>query len=321
VVNNHPPSRENVDGIVAGFAGSSSIACRAYHRRETIAPVDSWFGAIAEFAAENEAVFLLGDDDLMLPWGLQDRYRELMESQADMLLSDFASRIYFFDGGHKYWMTTPLPTETQQEKSAIPWDFLPADHPEASFMSNHCYRYTVKFRRGLELAFAWCDSQGWLARGTRTGMLPFYLPYTITLTGGRVLSLRSQCVIRGASVQEAVRSAYADGGNEAFYNLCAYDVFANRTLPLYTERLSLVCARFRQRIIRHFLTMVLDKSITLEMLENTFRHSGLKLADLLSPDVLHGLPKVAIGLLGMRGARLRIMRRLKSLQKTELLFQ
>jgi hypothetical protein len=287
----------------------------------TIAAVDSWFSAIAELAAEDETVFLLGDDDLMLPWGLRDRHREIVENDGDMLLSDFASRIYFFDGGRKYWMTGPLPAEVDQERKAVRWDFFPAEHPEASFISNHCYRNTAGFRRGLELAFAWCDSQSWLARGIRTAMLPFYLPYAIALVGGTVLSLRSKCVLRGAYAEEAIRSAYADGGNTAFYNLCAHDVFANRGLPLYTGRLSRVCGNFRQAVLRGFLTMVLDRGITLDVLVRTFGHSGLRLTDLLSVDVLRGVPRVAINLLGLRGARLRLMRRSGALQETERLFQ
>jgi hypothetical protein len=309
-----------VDAVVATFADKAEFPCHVLHRSETLAAVDSWYSAVATHASEGEAVVLLGDDDLLVPWGLEDRYRELVRTQADMLLSDFADRLYFFDEARRFWMTGPMPSQGDQAKQVCLWEFSPAKHPEASFVSNHCYRNTPGLRRGLDLAFAWCDSQTWLARGVRTAMLPFYLPYAITLTGGRVMALHSKCVLRGACAEEAIRSAYADGGNVAFYGLCAYDIFANRSLPNYSERLSAVCARFRASILRGLLTIPLDGGITLDALVKTYTHAGLQWSDLLSRDVLHGITKVAVRLLGLRGARLRMMGRFGTLPRTESLF-
>ena len=321
VVNNHPSSRETVEGILAEFSGNATFAFRAQHRKETIPATDNWFSAVAEFAAEDEVVFFLGDDDLMLPWGLQDRYLEIQGNQADMLLSDFADRIFFFDQGRKYWMSGPLPKWQDQDKRTRRWEFYPAKHPEASFISNHCYRNTVNFRRGLDLAYAWCDSQSWLEKKVRTAMLLFYLPYAITLAGGRVVSLNSKCVFRGANADEAIRSPYQDGGNPDFYGLCAYDIFANLDFPLYKDKLALVGTRFKRGIIRGFLTMLIDEHITWRVLAKTFRHSGLRFSDIISADVLYGVLTLAVKLLGLRGTRLRKMRESKSLLMTEGLFQ
>lgn len=317
VVNNHYASREIVDSIVGEFSSNVSFICTALHRKETIPAIDSWFSAIAEYAAEDEVVFLLGDDDLMMPWGVIGRHREIVKTQAEMLLSDFADRIYFFDKGRKYWISGQIPMEDQQEKCTRQWDFWPAKHPEASFMSNHCYRNTASFRKGLDLALAWCDSQSWLKRAVRTGMLPFYLPYAITIAGGTVVSLNSKCVFRGADADEAIKSSYADGGNTAFYNLCAYDIFANNSLPLYEERLAAVCALFRPHIIRGFFTTFFDKNITFRTLAMTFKHSGLRYRDLICSDVFCGALTVCIKILGLRGARLRFRRRSKSLSTTQ----
>ena len=320
VVNNFPANREIVNGIVGQFFDEEYFTCSAIHREVTIAAVDSWFSAIAEHAEENEVIFLLGDDDLMLPWGLIDRYLEVVDHQADMLLSDFADRIYFFDGGKKYWMPDTLPTEDDQEKLSRQWEFWPSNHPEASFMSNHCYRNTIGFRRGLELAFAWCDSQSWLKRESRIGMLPFYLPYAITIAGGKVVSLSSKCVIRGAVVDEAIKSSFADGGNIAFYNLCAFDVFKNRDLPLYEDRLNEVSVYFKPAIISGFMTMIWDNNISGQMLMLTFKHSGLSFVDLISIDIFRGLITVCINILGLKGARLRLRRRLKLFSSTGQIF-
>lgn len=321
VVNNFPDNRDIVNNVLRQFGGDSNFTCCAIHRQVTMPGIDSWFSAVAEYANEDEVIFLLGDDDLMLPWGLRERYREIVDHQADMLLSDFADRIYFFEKGRKYWMPGSLPQETFQDKFARPWEFWPAKHPEASFMSNHCYRNTASFRRGLELAFAWCDSQSWLKREVRTGMLLFYLPYAITITGGKVVSLTSKCVIRGAVADEAIKSSYADGGNIAFYNLCAFDVLENRALPLYEERLAGVSAHFKPAVIGGFMTMLFDKKIALKTVVLTFRHAGLRLADLYCVDALRGVITVCITLLGLRGARLRLRRRSKSLLATEQIFQ
>lgn len=321
VVNNYPANREIVDNIVGEFGGVENFICRALHREVTLPAVESWFSAVAEYAVEDEVIVLLGDDDLMMPWGLQDRYREIVDHQVDMLLSDFADRIYFFDAGRKYWMSGPLPIEEDQEKRAHQWEFWPKKHPEASFMSNHCYRNTAGFRKGLNLAFLWCDSQKWLKREVRTGNLPFYLPYAITLAGGRVASLNSKCVFRGAVADEAIKSSYADGGNTAFYNLCAYDTFSNRSLPLYEESLAGVCSHFRAAAIGGFLTIVFEKNITFRALVTTFGHAGLKFRDLICRDVFHGVITVCIKLLGLRGARLRLRRQSKSLLATEQLFR
>jgi hypothetical protein len=320
IVNNFPANRDIVDSIVGQFSDESNFSCCVIHRQVTMPGIDSWFSAIAEYAKEDEVIFLLGDDDLMLPWGLRERYREIVDHQADMLLSDYADRIYFFEAGRKYWMPSSLPLEAHQDKFAHQWEFWPAVHPEASFMSNHCYRNTANFRKGLELAFAWCDSQSWLKRDIRTGMLPFYLPYAITIVDGRVISLKSKCVIRGAVADEAIKSSYADGGNTAFYNLCAVDVLENRDLPLYEERLAAVSAHFKPAVIGGFMTMILDNKISLKTVMMTFRHSGLRLTEVVCINALRGVITTFIKVLGLRGARLRLRRRSKSLLNTEQIF-
>lgn len=321
IVNNDPGSRDVVDKILDDIADSGEIMCHAIHRTESIPAIDSWYSAIADLALDGEAVFLLGDDDLMLPWGLRNRYFEIVRSNADMLLSDFVDRIYFFERGTRYWMPGMFPEEDREQESACPWEFFPAKHPEASFMSNHCYRNTPAFRRGLALAFSWTDSQTWLERKVRLSMLPFYLPYAIAIGGGRVYSYAAKCVIRGAVADEAIVSSYTDGGSIASYNLCAFDVFANRALPQYDENMAKVCSLFRPTIITNFLTILLDKDISRKALMTTFRHAGLKYSDLISVDVLRGAFTFCVGLLGLRGARLRLRRRSKSLRSTERFFR
>lgn len=311
VVNNYPPNQQIVNAIVGAFSGNERFTCCALNREVTMPAVESWFSAVAEYADEDEMVVLLGDDDLMLPWGLRDRYCEIVKHKADMLLSDFADRIYFFEHGENYWLSSTRPTEGDQDKHACRWNFWPARHPEASFISNHCYRNTAAFRRGVDLAFKWCDAQDWLAKEVRTAMLPFYLPYAITVADGYVVAMNSKCVIRGAVADEAIKTTYADGGNTTFYSLCAFDTFLRISLSTGDKKLAGVSKNFKKEIVSGFITMLFDKKISFESIKKTFIHSGLSYRDLIDVRVLKGFKVVVVKLLGLRGARLRIRRVLK----------
>lgn len=320
IANNYPPNREIVNSIINECEFSNDIECKAIHRETTIPAVDSWFSAMAEYATEGEVVFLLGDDDLLLPWGLRDRYSEILKHNADMLLSDFAGRIFFFEKGQKYWLCGSIPGEAQQEKIARPWEFFPAKHPEASFMSNHCYRNTANFRKGLALAFGWCDSQSWLERSVRTSMLPFYIPYAIAVSDGKVISLQSKCVLRGAIAAEALRSTYSDGGNLSFYHLLAYCIFTNIELPHYSQRLAGVAARFKPGFLSGFFTILIDRNVQLKELLITFYKSNLRLRDLFCSSVAGSIGVVLTNMFGLRGLNLRLRARSKSLLPTSQFF-
>jgi hypothetical protein len=322
VVNNYPPNSDAVDEICGHSFLAGRLSCKSMHREQTLPPVENWYSAIDEHAQPDEVVFLHGDDDLFLPWGIRDRFLQMAGTKADMLLSDVASRLYFYDHGRKYWLTGPLPSERAQAKSARPWECYPARHPEASFVGNHCYRNSTAFRRGLALAFEWCGSQTWLAWNVRTLMLPFYLPNTITLAGGTVVSLQSKCVLRGASAEETMRSPYGvSNWNTAFCALCAYDIFANKQLRFNDERQALVCDRFRRDIVPVFLTMLFDRRIALKTLWKTLRHSGFPLGALMSIRLLYGLRPVAAQYLGATGLRLRIRGKLNLLTDMNTFFK
>lgn len=320
VVNNYPENTEIVENIIGKCELCDGFECIALHRKVTIAAVDSWYSAMNEVALEGEVVFLLGDDDLMLPWGIRDRYFEISRNAADMLISDFLDRIFFFDRGRKYLLSAKLPKIEDRKNLAQRWDFFPAKHPEASFISNHCYRNTPAFRKGLALAFIWCNSQNWLDRPVRTGMLPFYLAYAVMLSGGEVFALHSKCVLRGAIAEEAMRSNYSDGGNQSFYHLLAYNIFSNRDLPHYQERLSKVCGRFKPGIFSGFISMLVDKNISFKDLMTTLKKSNIGVADIFCVDLIRSAGAVLIQIFGLRGVRLKLLSRSRFLNPIEDIF-
>ena len=96
VVNNYFPNKEIIDTIIEDCEFPEEITCKVIHRKEAKIPIESWFSAIFTVAQDNEVVCLLGDDDLLMPWGLKNRYRQITESNADMLLTDYYDHIFFF---------------------------------------------------------------------------------------------------------------------------------------------------------------------------------------------------------------------------------
>jgi hypothetical protein len=305
VVNNYYPNRAFVDSIIAKFRSEKEFECRVIHREKTLLAVESWFSAMFSIAQEDEVVVLLGDDDIVLPWGLKKRYHHIIQQRADMLLSDFESRIYFFREGKECWyvgdeLKVPVSEVLPQE-----WDIYPAPHPEPSFMSNHCYRNTANFRKGLELAFSWCATQDWIPPEFRTGILPYYLPYCIKYSDGKVISLQEKCVLRGAVAEEMFYQDYSDGGNSAFYALCCYNTFVNRKLHFEIEAFYELQDFFRNQFLKGFFTIFFNWKISTKCLVKTISESKLTGWDLLDRRVIRGIPSVLGQVPGLKGLRLR----------------
>jgi len=321
VVNNYYNNKHAIDQIIEEIDLSQQYNIYTLHREITLPGIDSWYSAIKKYAYQDEVIMLLGDDDLILPWGLYYRYSEVKRAEADMLLSDHVERIYFFDEGRKYYLTSQIPNESLQAKKAKEWQFYPLDSAEPSFMSNHCYRYTENFLLGLELAYKWCEAQSWLSREVNTAMLPFYMPYAISLVGGKVVSLKSKSVLRGALAEEAMHTSFADGGNIAFYNLCAFDTFNNKDLKCWDTRMLNVGPRFYQDIISSYITIFFDRKISLYDALFTIRHSGIKNLELLKIAALNGLIKTLYKALGFGGMRLKLLKKSNKLLPIENLFR
>lgn len=310
VVNNYFPNKEIVDSIVAQFRFEGKFECEVIHRKETLPAVESWFSAIFSKADDDEVVALLGDDDIMLPWGLKYRYQQIMEQKADMMLSDFCQRLYFFNQGERCCTDIDMLPSPPEDKQGTVWESLPEEYPRATFISNHCYRNTAKFKKGLETALAWCDAQDWVLRDFATGNLPGYLPYAIKSTGGLVISLSEKSVIRGLVADEVQFQDYADGGNTSFYCLLIYNTFSNPGLHDDIAAFSDICRVHLRCFFAGIIGVLFNKKITLGMLQEAIRRSGIKVRDFLTWDLLNNYYAMFRLLPWIRGYRLK--RTLKS---------
>jgi hypothetical protein len=320
VVNNYFPNRQIVDSIVSQFNFENNFECRVIHREKTIPAIESWFSAIFTAAQEDEVVCLLGDDDILLPWGLRNRYHQIRQSQADMLLSDFYQRLYFFQGGEKYWLDCEMPTPPVMDIAAVPWDYIPVLHPRLSFMSNHCYRNTESFRRGFETAITWCRTQDWAPIEFATGNCPLYMAYAIKSSGGKVVALHEKDVLRGSIAEEAMFQEYADGGNTAFYCLLLYDTFANKDLHADLHVFMPLRLIYKRCFLGGFLSIINNKLIPISVCLETMRHSGINFRDLLARESLSNIYAILRMIPVIKGFRIKKRAKSNMLEQTCHLF-
>lgn len=306
IVNNYYPNREEIDLVVSEFCFEGHFECEIIHREKMLPAIESWFSAMFSKAAEDEVVILLGDDDILLPWGLISRYSAISKQKADMLISNFFQRMYFFDKGEKYWADFRMPAvPTSVGEQALPWVYEPSQHPRLTFVSNHCYRNTAGFRKGLETAVGWCSAQNWVPVEFATGNLPGYLPFAIKQSGGSVISTDRVTVIRGSIVEEIKYQEYSDGGDTSFYCLLIFNTFNNPSLhpdlSIYNET--------RHIHLRTFLSGVVgilkNRRISKRALWDTVRRSGISIQDMLTRELLNNWVSFAKMLPGIRGFRLK----------------
>lgn len=321
VVNNHPPSKEVVERILEEFKDNENIEWVLLNRETSMTHVKNWYSAIDAKAAEDEAVLMLGDDDIMLQWGMHERFEAIVNSNADMLLTNYVDRLYYYKDSNSYWLSCSFPQYSPSPAQACEWSFAPGEHPEASFISNHTYRYTQKFKEGLRLAFQWCEHQSWLEERERMGMLPLYLPYAISLVGGKVVSLDKACVIRGAIVPDVYKEEYAGGGSTGLLLLCAYDTFSNKSIEHYSQRLEVV-ANFYKRHAKVFdPTMFMLKNISLKSLHRLYKNAGIRYLSLINMDSVVSIALfIAKKMLRLSGFRLKLAEKQNKTANISLLF-
>ena len=99
IVNNAPENKSIVNQITSSFKYKHKFKLEIIHRDKTMPGVYSWFDALEKKAKENEVICMLGDDDILYPLSLEKRYLALKEFKADMLLTKYTDRLYFYDNG------------------------------------------------------------------------------------------------------------------------------------------------------------------------------------------------------------------------------
>lgn len=289
IVNNFPPNKEIVVEIVKKLCIQDPFQSRIIHRTQTLPATESWFMALSSVAINDEVIVLLGDDDLLLPWGLKNRYNQINYNKADMLISDFYQRLYFFDNGNRCWLDNQDDIFYNGEKVAVKWNIYPSKHPEASFISNHCYRYTDKFKDGLDLAIKWCKIQNWVPIEFATGNLPFYLAYALNSIGGNVISIHEKSVIRGSIAKEAFYQDYSDGGNTSFYCLLIYNTFSNKTLHKDLNIYAELRKKYKITFLSGIISIFFNKKIVNSVLFETIKKSEIKLEDFFDKIILNNV--------------------------------
>lgn len=303
VVNNFFPNKQVVNDIVKDIKVCGGFQCQVVHREIQMTPIESWYSALFSNAKKNEVVCLLGDDDIIMPWGLENRYHQIIAENADMLLSDFHSKIVFFQGGTKYWISCETPNKPSVSASAVAWEGLPPLHPEPSFLSNHCYRNTEGLMRGFETAMHWCRRQNWVPLEIATGNFPFYMAYAIKESCGKIVSLNEKSVLRGSVSEEIRFQDYADGGNSAFYHLLICNTFSNETLHTRLDSYKEVRRLYKKGFISGMVSIIPNKKISWKMLVTTLKHTSFTFRDFLVIDLIGNLRCVILMVPKVRGYR------------------
>jgi hypothetical protein len=322
VINNHFKTKDIVNEVLSEFENDDKFKWIVIHREVSITHVKSWYSALFDHAEEGEVVTMLGDDDFMLPFSSFLKYNTIIQNEADMLLTSFVDRLYFFKNNTTYWLNSSSFFEDISENTIEQWDFIPGKEPEASFISNHTYRFTENFRNGLNLAFNWCEEQNWLCETIRMGMLPLYLPFAISLSGGKVICLNKKCVIRGAIVPDVFIEEYAGGGSTQLFLLCAYDTFSNTSIKNYSLKLK-IAEEFYEPLAKTFDPDLLwMKNVNFKSIKKLYKHAKIKPIYLINRKSLNFIVKYFIKrVFFLSGLRLRIINRTKNLEHINQIFE
>ena len=307
IVNNAPENKSIVNQITSSFKYKHKFKLEIIHRDKTMPGVYSWFDALGKKAKENEVICMLGDDDILYPLSLEKRYLALKEFKADMLLTKYTDRLYFYDNGNKCFLDGKLETYNFKDYKGSKWLYsnYPSSGPrgsQPSFVSNHSYRYTSSLKKGLKKAYLWCDAQSDVSEDMRTGNIPFYLAYAIKASDGIVVECDFDGVIRGQVVEEIGFQEYADGGSTAFFNLLLYDTFSNKNihddLGLFKE----IRDHFKNAFLTGFISILLNKKISNKVLCAYVKKCNISFYD---RRVFIALRNIIIQVFGLRGYRLK----------------
>jgi hypothetical protein len=288
ILNSHYPDKEVINSIVADLDFKGRFKSKVIHRKEPMISVYSWHLAIFENALDKEVIFILGDDDLMMPWGLRNRFNQITNNNADLLISSFNDGLYFISEGKKFILSSKIATPSVIEEEAFVWDDS-LSITSGSFVSNHCYRNTENLKNGLKLAIQWCTEQDFVPFEIASGNIPFYTAYAIESAGGTVLQLNEKAVLRGRILEEISFQEYADGGSTSFYGLLIYDTFSNIKLHADISKFSLLRAIYKRSFIVSIVSIFTNKKISNKMLISSIRHSKLGFIDFLTLDIFRNI--------------------------------
>lgn len=207
IVLNNDRDREPVERAVAdALAGCDRgpWEVTVVHRDPPMPPIENWYGGIREFAGPEDVVFLHGDDDMMLRGSAEVRARALVESGADLLLSEVAPLRLIYDGAEarSVWIDG-----TGQPPPAAPTRFRRPDFSELpryglAFIGAHTYRPTARFWEAYDRTYAQMKTLP-LEGTQQVAMLPYFLPIDLARRDA-VAVCDTPCCLRGMSTDEMV---------------------------------------------------------------------------------------------------------------------
>ena len=302
--NNNINSKNKLIKIISKIEIPKKIDIHLFNREDSaMTPFEKWFDCIFKFAKNNETIIMMGDDDLMLPFGIENRFKYINQHSADFLLCPFYERVYFVSDGSKLIKTNELSKNINISKPKLKkWDPNILEHNNTTFISSHCFRNSQLFRKALNISKDISIEQEWAIRDLSMGIIPSYLPYIINEIGGKVLYCDQKPVVRGAILDEALIQDYSDGGTALYYSLIAYQTFSklaskgNFDYKIILE-INLNC--IKSRLLEIFINPKLQYKHYLKALKMT----KLKIKNIISIKLLKSLLKVLFPFL--RGIRLK----------------
>ena len=305
VHNNDISSKNKLEELLSKIEFPNSFTVELFNRKySSLTPLENWFDCIFRFAKNNETVIMLGDDDLLLPWGLENRFKFINDHKADFLLSPFFQKVYFLNNGSKLIKTEEFSKRINLPKLKLEkWDLRISEHNNTTFVSSHCFRNTEIFRKSLRLSMDISRKFDWAIIDYSMGLSPSYLPYIINELGGKVLYCNQKPVIRGALFEEALKHDYADGGCICYYSIIGYCTFRylqSKSKFDYTKILNNYSKSIKSRALDFLIKPKLGYKNNFE----AFKLSGIKYSEIIS---INSIKNLIIKLLPfLRGIRLRI---------------
>jgi hypothetical protein len=203
VVNNDEATEPVKRAIAAAHAEvpETRWIIEVIHRRPTMDPVLSWYGAVAEASHAGDAVFLHGDDDLMLPGSIRTRTRMLVDSGAACLLSASAAGLVF-DGAEANRALVPYINGGGGAATVRPLRASDLGSFGGAFIGNHSYRAGDVFAACYREALGWLKTLP-LEGAQQLAMLPYLLPIAFADRRALVGTHFLGC-IRGQSAHEII---------------------------------------------------------------------------------------------------------------------
>ena len=263
VVSNSPDMHTRVADIVYSVArqcGQGPWEIELLRRPQTLPPAINWYSAIHEYARDGELVFLHGDDDIMLPWGLECRIKAMRASGADLLVTRMIEMLYF--DGPDYCYGPNLPSVINTRVCPLTWN--EGSLEDSLFIGDNCYRYTSAMKNAIKMAFEWCDAQTFLDITTRTAMVSKYIPLACLHTNMLVYDMDAPCEVRGTGIQEYINSPCGSRDwNISFLHMVALDIITSPPLAQYQE-LDRRRKEFSKWIASHYGTIYIDKKVKKE---------------------------------------------------------